>query len=734
MDECKAETRYQLLDALDSIISKSTNVVKILLSSRDDIDIMQHFDGCPNITVNASDNEDDIYRYTSQEVRQAIDQRRLLRGHVSFNLERDMIQKLCGQAHGMFRWVALSLQNLCDPRRMKVEEDVQNAIGRLPQTLISLYDIIFEDIMLVEERGRSIAMQIIHWLLCSQRILSSSELCSIVSGPVVVSEVEVLDLLCNLVVLDTSQTSRFFRFAHLSVREFFEAKAQFSSVRNYVVVLQRCLMSWFALGNESDENMDQPSPLEYYAAFWWPTHYQHAQDVQQVQEQIQVILSEKEYVPALQKWATFVKCEQNSRARRRRQVFRWSIENDYAESACNPFSMPSLHLSCTFGFRQVLAFLKDSGFCQWNLSTSDGPGPLELAIRCRQFHIVDFLYDCLTKPQTWSNKLHGMLLTPCSLTNANRDDPFTFVKFADEVWWARLGDLFGASSLFASDLFMRRSELIGKLRAAFHPACSKFIVSHLLANLDMSEDEAIAEIPKMLTQGMSSYRFERLPFLGAWRYLTLQQAAELLPIMSLCKSKDVPFLGDDTLLPSAAELEEGAPAALIEALTRNHWEFACFLLAHPCVPMHKTTAVQRLDLLCQCAKWHRTLALELVLRHRDLCHYFNSEQVSEALVVSASNGTSTVSEWLLNHSAVNVNHRSKNGCSALTEATRMGRRAIVELLLKRPDIDVNLGNQHGLPPLMRARIYGHSEIARLLSQRHDIDSKLKDAIRGMCLE
>ena len=40
LDECEEDTRYELLEALDEIISNSREVVKILVSSRDDVDIV----------------------------------------------------------------------------------------------------------------------------------------------------------------------------------------------------------------------------------------------------------------------------------------------------------------------------------------------------------------------------------------------------------------------------------------------------------------------------------------------------------------------------------------------------------------------------------------------------------------------------------------------------------------------------------------------------------------------
>lgn len=40
LDECEEETRYELLEALDNIIANSVEVVKVVVSSRDDVDIV----------------------------------------------------------------------------------------------------------------------------------------------------------------------------------------------------------------------------------------------------------------------------------------------------------------------------------------------------------------------------------------------------------------------------------------------------------------------------------------------------------------------------------------------------------------------------------------------------------------------------------------------------------------------------------------------------------------------
>lgn len=42
LDECDDKTRNELLEALDNIISQSAEVVKVLVSSRDDVDIVSN--------------------------------------------------------------------------------------------------------------------------------------------------------------------------------------------------------------------------------------------------------------------------------------------------------------------------------------------------------------------------------------------------------------------------------------------------------------------------------------------------------------------------------------------------------------------------------------------------------------------------------------------------------------------------------------------------------------------
>lgn len=101
LDECDPVRRHELLDSFDKIIQKSANVVKILVSSRDDGDILCRLETSPNLYINAKYNSADIKRFIRVEIALAIERKRLLCGRVSEALQSLIIKTLESGAHGM---------------------------------------------------------------------------------------------------------------------------------------------------------------------------------------------------------------------------------------------------------------------------------------------------------------------------------------------------------------------------------------------------------------------------------------------------------------------------------------------------------------------------------------------------------------------------------------------------------------------------------------------------------
>ena len=101
LDECRSDQRHELLEALDLLVQKSANLVKIFISSRDDIDLVLRLQESPNIHISVSDNTDDIQQFVDFGIQKALNDRRLLNGNVSPQLRDRVTTSLSTKAQGM---------------------------------------------------------------------------------------------------------------------------------------------------------------------------------------------------------------------------------------------------------------------------------------------------------------------------------------------------------------------------------------------------------------------------------------------------------------------------------------------------------------------------------------------------------------------------------------------------------------------------------------------------------
>ena len=101
LDECDAAHRHILMDALDEIMQRSSNIVKIFISSRDNGDIVCRLSGSPNLYISVEDNQEDIESFIDNQMEIAVASKRLLRGRVSEELARRISQTLKRDAQGM---------------------------------------------------------------------------------------------------------------------------------------------------------------------------------------------------------------------------------------------------------------------------------------------------------------------------------------------------------------------------------------------------------------------------------------------------------------------------------------------------------------------------------------------------------------------------------------------------------------------------------------------------------
>ncbi|KAL9609314.1 MAG: hypothetical protein Q9167_005901 [Letrouitia subvulpina] len=277
LDECNPRKRHELFLFLEHLLEKANNVVKIFVTSREDSDIVHGFNKFPNIRIAAKDNDEDIRRFVTHQLDLAIRNRTLLHGHVSEKLRQYITRTLVDGAQGMFRWVSLQLQQLCDPSRMKTAEDIEDALMYLPQTLAELYQTIHTQITNSAGNSRVLAKNVINWLLCAQRPLSSAQLTNAASMHLNKPALndQILDVCCNLVVFDSDSDT--FKFAHLSVREFFELQPDYELSKINAYAARHCLellVRQLSIRLQTSKEQAESRLFSKYAILYWASHYE----------------------------------------------------------------------------------------------------------------------------------------------------------------------------------------------------------------------------------------------------------------------------------------------------------------------------------------------------------------------------------------------------------------------------------------------------------------------------
>ena len=96
LDECESSSRSNLFAFLTKLVRTQKSTVKILISSRNEWDIFEHFGRSNNFYINATDNAGDIKRYIKKEI-----ENRLLSGKAKKEIKSEVEDTLNTKAQGM---------------------------------------------------------------------------------------------------------------------------------------------------------------------------------------------------------------------------------------------------------------------------------------------------------------------------------------------------------------------------------------------------------------------------------------------------------------------------------------------------------------------------------------------------------------------------------------------------------------------------------------------------------
>ncbi|KAL8949575.1 MAG: hypothetical protein Q9222_004323 [Ikaeria aurantiellina] len=268
--------------------SKNCPFIKVLVSSREELDIAQAFKSLPNTKITQSDVAGDIDAFVRSEVAARIQDKELTIRKAG--LRQTICDKLVERSEGMFQWVKCQIQVLCS---LGTDKAILKALEQMPKDLAGTYARILQRL---EHDGENIEryQKLLRWLVKSTRSLTLDELAECI-GIDLEEENEEMDfdavetcpenLLKRCSSLVTVSDNGRVSLAHYTVKEFLVSDVTKKDLATFYVgdeeveaeLAQTCLTylcyNDFVAGSVSDEDafmaiFEKYRFLEYAAAAW----------------------------------------------------------------------------------------------------------------------------------------------------------------------------------------------------------------------------------------------------------------------------------------------------------------------------------------------------------------------------------------------------------------------------------------------------------------------------------
>ncbi|KAH7015814.1 hypothetical protein EDB80DRAFT_345573 [Ilyonectria destructans] len=297
LDECEQESRWDLVSAMERLMSKAEKPLKIFIAGRPDAETRDLCTSQPNIEIQARDNQADIEKFVIEEINKGGRQRR-----ISPRLREKIVNVILESSHGMFQWASLQINQVL---KLRTEADIESRLGKLPVGLKKTYDEIYAR-NAEHQHAKIFLDRACMWVMSACTPLSSSELLAAVQVdpcldtidlPADFTESELLDVCENLLVLDSQRLV--WRFSHLSVREYFEGN-HFDFWQAHCNAAKVCLKllintyeslvngseaetSGSAHNGEPQDMFNRAHPLQQYLLHHWVIHVR-TYDEQMVKE------------------------------------------------------------------------------------------------------------------------------------------------------------------------------------------------------------------------------------------------------------------------------------------------------------------------------------------------------------------------------------------------------------------------------------------------------------------
>ncbi|KAL8869919.1 MAG: hypothetical protein Q9174_003911, partial [Haloplaca sp. 1 TL-2023] len=271
--------------------SKTFPSIKILVSSREELDITRAFKSFPHVKIQQSDVASDIESFVEAEIAARIQDKDLTIRRPELRLT--ICKTLVERSEGMFQWVKCQIQVLCS---LGTDKAIIKALDQMPKDLAGTYARILQRL---EHDSENINryQKLLRWLVRSTRSLTLDELAECI-GIDLEEENEAMDfdavetnpenLLKRCSSLVTVSDDGHVSLAHYTVKEFLVSESIRNDLPFFYVgnddveaeLAQVCLTylcySDFIAGSVTDDLVDSEYLDKYkflnYAATSWGVH------------------------------------------------------------------------------------------------------------------------------------------------------------------------------------------------------------------------------------------------------------------------------------------------------------------------------------------------------------------------------------------------------------------------------------------------------------------------------
>ncbi|CVL08160.1 related to ankyrin 1 [Fusarium proliferatum] len=289
VEQVEDESCDILLQCLSDIISRAENVVKVLITSRNSLDILSSLPTAKEIIVTA----DLVHEDMTQFITQKIDDTKLISGRLSPDKRSCLTKELLEGAGEMFLWIHRQIQQL---RKVKNEHDLLPALrSNILSDLDTLYENDLGQILQSGDTSRQLAIRTFSWLLYMKSPLTPEALLAAVSETsirdVPYTAADISAVCSNLVVIDLRR--QVVRLAHHSVREFILRTKQslFSAPVAHSLLASTCIKVSARGPPDSGSLEQQVGGFFFYSATHWAGHFESSRVIKKEEKLFQDMIS-----------------------------------------------------------------------------------------------------------------------------------------------------------------------------------------------------------------------------------------------------------------------------------------------------------------------------------------------------------------------------------------------------------------------------------------------------------